>query len=66
MGVFKRLIITSWSSVYNRLFSDTTRLSWCKTFLVTGVAGAVGELAALCVRGKQETSRTKTNCVNDA
>ena len=24
---------------------------WCKTFLVTG---AVGELAALCVKGKQE------------
>ena len=26
----------------------------CKTFLVTGDAGAVGELAALCVKGKQE------------
>ena len=54
MGVFKRLTITSWSSVYNRLFSDTMSWSWCKTFLVTGDAGAVSELAALCEKRKQE------------
>ena len=44
MGVFKRLIMTSWT-----LF--ITDKSQCKTFIVTG---DVGELAALCVKGKQE------------
>ena len=28
--------------------------AWCKTFLVKGDADAVGELAALCVKGKQQ------------
>ena len=71
MGVFKWLIVTSWSSVYNLVLGQDVSCSkrfLFKTFLVSGDAGAVGELAALCVKENENVlhldSRAYVNEMN--